>query len=115
MSDLQNQKRHIHKIGGWAMQRSKLEINVDVLKALARHGPLKLTHIRRKANVDCNGLPQFLGFLIQHNLVEQQTLHETRLVYAITERGLRTLNNFMEQNKALPIIEDSHKILALLY
>ena len=58
------------------MRRSKLEIHVDILKALARHGPLKLTHIMYKANVTCCALKQYLDFLIQHNLVGEQTLHK---------------------------------------
>ena len=56
------------------MRRSKLEMHVDILKALDRHGPLKLTHVMYKANVNCDTLKQYLDFLIQHNLVEEQTL-----------------------------------------
>ena len=101
------------------MRRSKLEMHVDILKVLARHGPLKLTHIMYKANVNCSVLKQYLEFLIQHNLVEEQTLHKkrnkTRVVYAITERGLTVLKYFREINNTLQIIEEAHKIPALLY
>ena len=98
------------------MQRSKLELHLDILKALARHrGPLKLTHIMYKANVNCDTLKQYLDFLIQHNLVEEQTLHKKRVVYTITERGLTVLKYFREVNKALTIIEEAQKIPALLY
>jgi len=101
------------------MRRSKLEMHVDVLKVLARHGPLKLTHIMYKANVNCSVLREYLDFLIQHNLVEEQTLHKkrrkTNIVYAITERGLTVLKYFRELNKAIPIIEESGKIPAFLY
>ena len=101
------------------MRRSKLEIHVDILKVLARHGPLKLTHIMYKANVNCGALKQCLDFLIQYNLVGEQTLHKkrhtTRVVYAITERGLTVLKYFREVNSALQITEEAHKIPALLY
>ena len=101
------------------MRRSKLEMHVDILEALARHRPLKLTQIMYKANVNCDTLKQYLDFLIQHNLVEEQTLHKkrnkTRDVYAITERGLTVLKHFREINTALQIIEEAHKIPALLY
>ena len=101
------------------MRRSKLEMHVDVLKALARHGPLKLTHIMGKANVNCNVLKQYLDFLIQHNLVEEQTSHKkrnkTRVVYAISERGLTVLKYFREINMAFQITEEANKIPALLY
>ncbi len=101
------------------MRRSKLEMHVDILRALARHGPLKLTHIMYKANVNCGTLKQYLDFLIHHNLVKEQTLHKkrhkTRIVYAITERGLTVLKYFRELEKVLQIIEEAHKIPALLY
>ncbi len=101
------------------MRRSKLEMHVDILKVLARYGPLKLTHIMYKANVNCSVLKQYLKFLIQHNLVEEQTLHKkrnkTRVVYAITKRGLTVLRYFRELNNTLQIIEEAHKIPPLLY
>ena len=101
------------------MRRSKLEIHLDVLKVLARHGPLKLTHVMYKANVNCDTLKQYLDFLIQHNLVEEQTLpkkrHQTRVVYAITERGKTVLKYFREVNSALQIVEEAQKFSMLLY
>ena len=101
------------------MRRSKLEMYIDVLKVLARHGPLKLTHIMYKANVNCGVLKQCLDFLIRQNLVEEQTLrkrrNKTRVVYAITERGRTVLKYFRELNNALQITEEANKIPALLY
>jgi len=101
------------------MRRSKLEMYVDILKVLVHHGPLKLTHIMYKANVNCSVLKQHLDFLIQQNLVEEQTLgkkrNKTRVVYAITERGRTVLKYFRELNIALQITEEANKIPALLY
>ena len=97
------------------MRRSKLEMHVDILRVLARHGPLKLTHVMYKANVNCSVLKQYLDFLIRHNLVEEQIMHKTRFVYAITDRGRTVLKNFRELNSALQITEEAHKIPALLY
>ena len=92
---------------------------VDILKALARHGPLKLTHIMYKANVNCSVLKQYLDFLIHQNLVEEQILHKkrnkTKIVYAITERGRTVLKHFRELNNALQITEEANKIPASLY
>ena len=94
-------------------------MRIDILKALARHGPLKLTHIMYKANVNCNVLRQYLDFLTQQNLVEEQTLHKkrnkTKIVYAITERGRTVLKYFRELNNALHITEEANKVPALLY
>ncbi len=101
------------------MRRSKLEMYVDVLKVLARNGPLKLTHIMYKANVNCNVLKGYLDFLIQQNLVEEQILHKKRqkakVVYAITERGRTVLQYFNEVNRALQMTEGPHKIPQSLY
>jgi predicted transcriptional regulator len=101
------------------MRRAKLEMHVDILKVLARHGPLKLTHIMYKANVNCQVLSQYLDFLIQQNLVEEQTLHKkrnkTKIVYAITERGRTVLKYFLELQRVLPIFDGAHKIPPLLY
>jgi predicted transcriptional regulator len=101
------------------MRRSKLEMYVDILKVLANRGPLKLTHVMYKANVNCSVLKQYLDFLIQQNLVEEQTLrkkrNKTRVVYAITERGITVIKYFRELNIALQITEEANKIPALLY
>jgi len=100
------------------MPRSKLEMHIDILKALARHGPLKVTHIMRKANINCSCLKQYLDFLIQHNLVEVQTLHKRRRkanVYAITANGRIVLACFREVNVALQMTEEANKTPAMLY
>ena len=36
------------------MRRSKLEMYVAILKVLSQRGPLKLTHVMYKANVNCD-------------------------------------------------------------
>jgi len=91
---------------------------VDILKVLSRHGPLKLTHIMYKANINCNVLKQYLDFLIHQNLVEEQKLHKKRntrrVVYTITERGRTVLQYFRELNSAL-LITEANKVPALLY
>jgi predicted transcriptional regulator len=89
------------------MRRSKLEICIDVLKVLAHRGPLKLTHIMYKANVNCSVLKEYLEFLIKQNLVEERIDSKQRVVYAITQRGITMLKYFRELTQALPIIEES--------
>ncbi|MCJ7614238.1 winged helix-turn-helix domain-containing protein [Candidatus Bathyarchaeota archaeon] len=100
------------------MRRSKMEMYIDILKVMAQHGPLKLTHIMYKANVNCSVLKQNLDFLIQQNLIEEQITqkrrNKTKICYAITERGKTVIKYFNEVNVALQITESS-KIPALLY
>ena len=83
---------------------------------LARRGPLKLTHIMYKANVNCSVLKEYLDFLIKQNLVEEQHVGKKRVVYAITQRGLTVLKYFRELRGVLPIIEEADtKIPPTLY
>lgn len=110
----------IHTKGDWIkMRRSKLEMYIDILRVLAHNGPMKLTHIMYKANVNCNMLKQSLKFLTQQNLIEEQTLRQKRnkimVVYTTTERGKTILKYFRELNTALQITEEANKIPALLY
>jgi len=96
------------------MRRSKLEMYIDILKVLSHRGPLKLTHIMYKANVNCSVLKQYLDFLIQQNLVEERTIGKKRTVYAITQRGITVLKHFRELKTVLPLIEDNKKLPAIL-
>ena len=87
------------------MRRSKLEMYVDILKVLAQRGPLKLTHIMYKANVNCSVLKENLDFLTKQGLVEEKILRKERIVYAITQRGITVLKYFRELTEGLPIVE----------
>ena len=89
------------------MRRSKLEMYIDILRVLAQKGPLKLTHIMYKANVNCSVLKQYLNFLIKQELVEEQTAGKKRIVYAITDRGRTELRYFRELRAVLPIVEEA--------
>ena len=99
---------------GVNMRRSKLEMYIDILKVLAQRGPLKLTHIMYKANVNCSVLKEYLDFLIEQELVEEKTVGKKRIVYA--EKGLKVLKYFRELKVMLPVIEDGQaRIPASLY
>ena len=98
------------------MRRSKLEMYVAILSVLAQRGPLKLTHIMYKANVNCNVLREQLDFLIKQGLVEERSLRKERTVFAITQRGITVLKYFRELTQALPIVEEARTNRApLLY
>ena len=93
------------------MRRSKLEMYVDILRVLAQRGPLKLTHVMYKANVNCSVLKEYLEFLIKQNLVEERTIGKRRVVYAITQRGITVLKYFRELKQVLPIVEESRSLM----
>jgi len=100
------------------MRRSKMEMYIDILKVMARNGPLKLTHIMYKANLNCSVLKQNLDFLIQQNLIQEQITvkrrNKTKISYAITEKGRTVIKYFTEVDIALQITGDSAKFPAIL-
>jgi predicted transcriptional regulator len=89
------------------MRRSKLEMYVDILQVLSRRGPLKLTHVMYKANVNCKVLKEYLDFLIKQNLIEERIVGKSRTVFAITPRGITVLKYFRELRQVLPIVEEA--------
>ena len=97
------------------MRRSKLETCVEILNVLARKGPLKLTHVMYKANLNCSALEEYLDFLIKRGLVEKRTLGKAKVVFAITQQGLTVLKYFREINQALPIVEEDREQAAIPY
>ena len=102
--------------GAKSMRRSKLEMYVDILKVLAHKGPLKLTHIMYKANVNCSVLKEYLDFLINEDLIKEKTLKKERIVYELTEKGLKVIKYFRELQTMLPIDEENkQKIPSILY
>jgi len=93
-----------------------MEIHLDVLRTLAQKGPLKLTHIMYKSNVNCCVLKEYLDFLIQNDLVEEKIIKKERIVYKVTEKGLSVLKYFRELQIMLPIDEENkEKIPPILY
>jgi predicted transcriptional regulator len=92
---------------GMRMRRSKLETYVAILNVLANRGPLKLTHIVYKANVNCSVLKDFMDFLVKNDLVEERLLKRSHAVFAITQRGVNVLKYFRELTHVLPIVEET--------
>ena len=97
------------------MRRSKMEMHLDILKILAQKGPLKLTHIMYKSNVNCSVLKEYLEFLIKQEMIEEKTLRKERNVYAITKKGQNVLVYFRELQTLLPFEEEKTRIPPILY
>ena len=89
------------------MRRSQLEMHLKILEILNHVGPLKLTHVMNKANVNCSILKECLDFLTKQGLVEEKIIGKERKVYAITQLGLKVLEQFRELKEMLPIAEDT--------
>ena len=100
------------------MRRSKMEMYIDILKVMAQNGPMKLTHVMYKANVNCNVLKKTLDFLIQQNLIEEKILikkrNKIKTRYAITDKGRTVIKYFNGVNVALQLSKEK-TIPALIY
>jgi predicted transcriptional regulator len=88
---------------------------VDILTVLAQRGPLKLTHIMYKANVNCSVLKENLDFLLKQSLVEQRTVRKQKVVFAVTQKGITVLKYFKELKQALPIVEEARNQATIPY
>jgi predicted transcriptional regulator len=88
---------------------------VDILSVLAHRGPLKLTHVMYKANVNCSVLKEYLDFLMEKGLVAERPVGKGRVVYAVTQRGLIVLRYFRELKQVLPIMEEDQRRIPPLY
>lgn len=89
------------------MRRSKLETYLDIFRVLVYLGPLKITYIMYKANVNGKVLKQHLNFLIKQNLVEERKVGKKRVEYAITQSGQTVLKCLWKLKQVLPIVEES--------
>ena len=89
-----------------------MEMYIDILKVLAQNGPMKLTHVMYKANVNCSVLKENLDFLMEQHLIEEQVTvkrrNKTKITYVITEKGRTVIKYFNEVNRALHITEESN-------
>jgi len=99
----------IRKGSGERMHRSKLKISIEILCILASNGPMKLTQLTTKVELNKTRLKQHLRLLKNRDLVERQKLGENKIFYVATERGLKVLKVID------PIIKEAHKIQALRF
>jgi len=83
------------------VRRSKLEVCLDILSALARR-PMGLTRLSLEVNVNYVTLRRCLDLLIGQGLVEEVAEERSRSYY-ITERGLTALNYFVKLKDMLEV------------
>lgn len=90
------------------MRRSKLEIYFEILQVLAFGGPLKLTHIMYKGNINCGILKRNLNYLVKKDLVEERSVENQRVVFAITHKGRALVTTFKELLQLLPLTDKTN-------
>ncbi len=87
------------------MRRSHLEIYIEIISVLAQKGPLKLTPIMYKANLNCSVLKEDLNFLVKQGLVEERTIGKAKIVFAVTQRGINVLKYFRELKQSFQLLK----------
>ena len=96
------------------MRRSHLETYVKIMSLLAQQGPLIQTQIVQKTNLDFDILRDYLRFLAKQTLVEERTIGKDRIVFAVTQRGIKVLKYFKEPQHTIPIVKKAQKIRCTL-
>jgi predicted transcriptional regulator len=91
------------------MHRSKLKICIEILCILASNGPMKLTQLMTKVELNKTRLNQHLRLLKKRALVERQNLGENKIFYVVTDRGLKVLKVID------PMIKEAHTFQALQF
>jgi predicted transcriptional regulator len=97
------------KGSGEGMHRPKLKIFIEILSILASRGPMKLTQLTTRVELNKTRLRKHLRLLKKRNLVERQNLGENKIFYVVTERGLKVLKVIG------PIIKEERKMQALQF
>jgi predicted transcriptional regulator len=92
------------------MRRSKLEMEIDILNILAQKGPLKVTRLMYKTNVNCDVLSKNLVFLIKQGLIQKRLVGKGSNVYSITGLGFTLLKNWKELKQLLPAVENENEV-----
>jgi predicted transcriptional regulator len=87
------------------MRRSKMELYISTLEALAYYGPLRITRITYKAKVNGGQLKPILDDLVRNELVEERKLQNNKVFYAATKKARTVLSYFNELKEMLPILE----------
>ncbi len=87
------------------MRRSKLETSLCILEVLNNRGPLKITHLMQKADLNYNALEEQLDFLIRQSMIEERVVDKGKIVYAIAPRGVKLLRFFVNLHPTVPKLE----------
>ncbi len=68
-----------------------MQICVEILCALAAEGPLKLSQVVHRVELNKTKLSLIIGFLYDRCLVGEQNLDDDEKAYYVTERGVSVL------------------------
>jgi len=100
------------------MRRSRLELYVDIICALA-HKALTTDEIAFQCNTNCLTLQQKLDFLVEHDIVSIEVSQDNRPFYVLTRRGVSIFKTFsiarnLEKLQGNPQIQEAAKAVSEL-
>jgi len=100
------------------MRRSKLELFVDIIRALAERA-LTIDEIAFECGTNCLTLSQKMDFLIKCDMVSIEMTHDKKAFYALTRRGAAILKTFrnasnLEKLQSDPQMNESVQFIAEL-
>lgn len=75
------------------VRRSRIERYLDILKVVAKHGPIKQTHIMYKANLSWIELKNNLNHLMKLKFINEID-DSSGFLYTISETGISTIKNY---------------------
>ena len=84
------------------MRRSKLQVNLEILKTLGENGRLNSTHLTYHTYLNSKLVNEYLDFLIQNNLIKKHEC-KSRKKYEITNQGTEAITMADKLDKILHI------------
>jgi predicted transcriptional regulator len=84
-----------------AQKLSRLELYVEILKAIEIQQSSKFSDIHRKTNVDKASLVYAIDFLEKQDLIKENRV-QNEIVYESTPRGLLVTKFFTERSQVVP-------------
>mgnify|MGYP001561680565 CR=1 FL=1 len=75
------------------VRRSRIERYLDILRVVAKHGPIKQTHIMYKANLSWIELKHSLEHLMKLKFIKEID-DSSGFLYSISETGISTILNY---------------------
>jgi DNA-binding HxlR family transcriptional regulator len=97
-------KKHILNGNPDSQYKSKLVVCIEILCTLVPNGPMKLTQLRDRFEMDEARLQPHLRLLWNRGLIEEEDFGDEEPYYVVTERGLKVLK------VVSPLIKEAHKL-----
>jgi len=88
------------------MRRSKLEIYITVLEALALDGPMRLNRITCKTNLNYVFLKRVVHDLRDRQLVEERKINNS-FIYSATPKAKLALTQFNDMSQSFPFLKNA--------